>query len=1373
MKKFLAVLLTACMLLALLPAGVFANTEETVVEANYTVNNQTELNTAMQNAATNSVIAIATAGTYTISYSNKSLSFIGTVDGVNISVTSEIGIYGSISFENVTITYAVDSHYKGFAHTTSETYTDCVINGQMFSYGDTVTFTDCKFYQTAVYYNIWTYGSENVTFTTCEFNGLGKALLVFKDGDSAPLTVTVNDCDFTATAKADGKAAIEIDTSNITGNSSVIIDSLTTSTGFDVGEFSNSSLWHDKKNLTNVTVTVANEKVWPIAVAKIGDEDYYSLASAVAAVPANGSAEITLVNNTEEQQVSINNGKNITIKGATKDITFKGQLMVTSKLKLENITLKPHNAAIGSTSQYMYAAIALMNTGDVECNNVVFELTDGVTGQISGISAWWSTGDGANITVKNSIFNCYGERPIRSDACVTVENCVFNDPYRYAVQMTSKADTASELEIATVNFKNNVINGGASGKNYIYGIQLEGETYGNSNLSISGSGNKLVPHSSEDASECFLYYCECGKVEHNTIEWDVEAPVACADDEATQSNAITITFDINGEETEVSAIKATTVEFPEVSLANYDFNGWLVDGKAVDESYIFYADTTVTANLTEHRKIAITFNADGGEEVEGKEIYINTAYGELPTTTKENYTFGGWYNGETKVDATTVFTASTTLTAKWTENAKYDVTFIVDDETVETYEIYTGNTLTEMPEDPSKDFHDFAGWYDENDNEVTLETVITSDVTVTAKWTEHDKVTVTFIDGETTVDEQTIYINTALEALPEIGEKEGYTFIGWFDADENEVTTDKIYTESTEVYAKWLEVVVITPPSDDDEETPDEPEITITVDEVKSDVAEIDDAILSDLDDEQKTEIETIVNEVDVDANAVSDVIKTETADIISEIVAKDENNNNITDIAKEALNADDDDDINIIIKPIIEVKLVEYTPTKDGNHAELTFDITPTYQVIATTETNPDKINEDNSKVIDSGKLDTVGKEITVKIKLPKNFAEEGNTVYGKHKHDNNGSEQIHRFRAVVKADGNGDLYIEYKNKNGFSEIELSVVNDAVAVINGVDYSTLQDAVNAAADGNVIILNSDNAENITINRNVEFYILTSGHKFSGRIKSAERYIINVEDNDGMLVVNVKEDTTPAFIYNTAYIAQMIQLGQSYTITASAGEGGTISNAGEKTVYYGRGANYYIKADEGYAIESVIVNGVNVGAVEKFTFDNVVSDNTIEAVFVKLPWKSPYKDVDEMDVYFDGVAYVTENGIMNGVSYNRFAPLASVKRGDMLSIMWNVAGAQGTDAIAWATEAGIIAGDANENGLMTTEMMYVFVYRLAKAMGIPTVGSVPVDGDVSDWAADALAWANAMGIYNGADAKANATRADVAMLIAGVANLIG
>ena len=70
-----------------------------------------------------------------------------------------------------------------------------------------------------------------------------------------------------------------------------------------------------------------------------------------------------------------------------------------------------------------------------------------------------------------------------------------------------------------------------------------------------------------------------------------------------------------------------------------------------------------------------------------------------------------------------------------------------------------------------------------------------------------------------------------------------------------------------------------------------------------------------------------------------------------------------------------------------------------------------------------------------------------------------------------------------------------------------------------------------------------------------------------------------------------------------------------YTITASAGEGGSISDEGDTVVTEGESKTYTITADDGYKIADVIVNGESVGAVDTYTFENVSADAAIEAVF--------------------------------------------------------------------------------------------------------------------------------------------------------------
>ena len=73
----------------------------------------------------------------------------------------------------------------------------------------------------------------------------------------------------------------------------------------------------------------------------------------------------------------------------------------------------------------------------------------------------------------------------------------------------------------------------------------------------------------------------------------------------------------------------------------------------------------------------------------------------------------------------------------------------------------------------------------------------------------------------------------------------------------------------------------------------------------------------------------------------------------------------------------------------------------------------------------------------------------------------------------------------------------------------------------------------------------------------------------------------------------------------------------SYTITLSAGEGGAVDPEGAQTVVHGSDLAVTITADEGYLIEDVLVDGVSVGAVATYTFEDVNADHSLEATFLQ------------------------------------------------------------------------------------------------------------------------------------------------------------
>lgn len=75
----------------------------------------------------------------------------------------------------------------------------------------------------------------------------------------------------------------------------------------------------------------------------------------------------------------------------------------------------------------------------------------------------------------------------------------------------------------------------------------------------------------------------------------------------------------------------------------------------------------------------------------------------------------------------------------------------------------------------------------------------------------------------------------------------------------------------------------------------------------------------------------------------------------------------------------------------------------------------------------------------------------------------------------------------------------------------------------------------------------------------------------------------------------------------------------TYTITASAGAGGSITPSGDVMVAEGADTTFTITPDSCSAIADVLVDAMSVGPLSSYPFPNVMADHTIEAVFTPLP----------------------------------------------------------------------------------------------------------------------------------------------------------
>ena len=203
--------------------------------------------------------------------------------------------------------------------------------------------------------------------------------------------------------------------------------------------------------------------------------------------------------------------------------------------------------------------------------------------------------------------------------------------------------------------------------------------------------------------------------------------------------------------------------------------------------------------------------------------------------------------------------------------------------------------------------------------------------------------------------------------------------------------------------------------------------------------------------------------------------------------------------------------------------------------------------------------------------------------------------------------------------------------------------------------------------------------------------------------------------------------------------------------------------------------------------------------LDRMLTEGVTSVRMTKNATVYAGWRRtelPFIDVRGDDWFYDDVAYVYENGLMNGTSETTFSPYISTTRGMIVTILYRMegkpavfeacpftdvkAGAYYERAIVWAAENGIVKGYGNgcfgPDDQITREQMAAILYRYAKNRGLDvSVGEntniLSYDDalDISEYAVPAMQWACGAQIIHGADGRltpgAKATRAQVAAIL--------
>ena len=348
-------------------------------------------------------------GTYNMVSIGKDVTIKGSRD-VIIDNIGAYGTHASLTFDGVTLDFMPNTNYTGFQHSDVMTYNNVKIVGQPFLYGNVETFNNCEFVQeSADAYNVWTYGAKNVTFNGCTFESAGKAVLIYNES-AGDTIVDVVDCELTASAPAEGKAAFEIHTKG--GACYLTIDEETTATGFGTGSVSGNSLWNDKSTektdaLNDVIVKVADEVVLARTedatekvVAIVDNELFDSLANAIKAL--DNDSTMIILEGEYDGDFNISSKTGVTVKA-------QGEVVINGK------------PSFGK--DFDVSGINFVYPGSSGSINGYGKLTDC---EFTGSNGFrWCYANGGNVVFKNSVItgSTYGIHFDGGNGNVIIDNC--------------------------------------------------------------------------------------------------------------------------------------------------------------------------------------------------------------------------------------------------------------------------------------------------------------------------------------------------------------------------------------------------------------------------------------------------------------------------------------------------------------------------------------------------------------------------------------------------------------------------------------------------------------------------------------------------------------------------------------------------------------------------------------------------------------------------------------------------------------------------------------------------------------------------------------------------------------------------------------
>lgn len=237
----------------------------------------------------------------------------------------------------------------------------------------------------------------------------------------------------------------------------------------------------------------------------------------------------------------------------------------------------------------------------------------------------------------------------------------------------------------------------------------------------------------------------------------------------------------------------------------------------------------------------------------------------------------------------------------------------------------------------------------------------------------------------------------------------------------------------------------------------------------------------------------------------------------------------------------------------------------------------------------------------------------------------------------------------------------------------------------------------------------------------------------------------------------------------------------SYPVVVEPSEHGSVTASSDWAVV-GSEVRLTVTPDEGWRLGSLSAVGPDGAQLAlrslgggKYAFTMPGGKVTVSAVFVRGEGLG-FTDVAPGAWYYDAVAYVSENGLMNGVDTGIFDPDGSLTRAMVWTILARIEGAdtEGGEtwyakARDWAMETGVSDG-TDAMGAITREQLVTMLWRSRGEPGVDFLLTARDADSISSWAYEAMRWAVSEGIIEGDEngfisPAATATRAQAAAII--------